>query len=185
MKAVRSPSRSSLRRGLLAFETVAEAYELKTGHGVDLLIVPQNQLFSKQLLAATGSGEYVAYTAILAKVGLFYGGDFATLLEKVDSGFEGRPRITRYDNECRWDPPERFITRDSAVMGLPINGNIDLEYCGRDLYDEVDLEAPPETWDDVATAANKAQKRYDCDIYCCLECGERGANAASYDRQTQ
>ena len=77
-----------------------------------------------------------------------------------------------------------FFTRYSAVMVLPINGNINFE-CGQDLYDDMDLEAPPESWDDVAAVANKAQKRYDGDVYCCLGCGERRANVASYDRQTE
>jgi ABC-type glycerol-3-phosphate transport system substrate-binding protein len=76
-----------------------------------------------------------------------------------------------------------FFTRYSAVMVLPINGNINFE-CGQDLYDDMDLEAPPESWDDVAAVANKAQKRYDGDVYCGLGCGERRANVASYDRQT-
>ena len=146
---------------------------------------PSNQLSSKQLLAVAGSEEYVVYTANLAHVGLFFDGDFATLLEKADPSFEGRARITQYGIECHRDPAERLFIRDGAMMGLPIGGDINLEYCGRDLYNEVDLEAPPETWGDVAAAANKAEKRYDGDAYSCLGSGERGANTASYDRQTR
>jgi hypothetical protein len=91
---VRSPCRSSLRRGLPAFETVVEAYKLKTGHGVNLLIILQTQLFSKQLLAAAGSGENVVYTTILANVGLVLRRRFCHPAE------EGRPRFrgSRQDN---------------------------------------------------------------------------------------
>ena len=32
--------------------------------------------------------------------------------------------------------------------------------------------------------ANKAQKRYGGDVYCCLGYGETRTNLASYDRQT-
>jgi multiple sugar transport system substrate-binding protein len=66
-------------------------------------------------------------------------------------------------------------------MGLPINGNVNLEYYRRDLYDEMDLKGPPETWDDVIAAARKARKKYGGDVYGYLVRGERGANAASYD----
>jgi multiple sugar transport system substrate-binding protein len=167
---------------LPAFETVTEAYEKETGNSVNLLIFPQDQLFSKQLLAAdAGSEEYDVYTVTLANVGLFYDGGFATPLREVDPGFEWPSGIIGYDNECRWDPAERFFASDADVMGLPINGNVNLEYYRRDLYDEMDLKGPPETWDDVIAAARKARKKYGGDVYGYLVRGERGANAASYD----
>jgi hypothetical protein len=93
---------------LPAFETVAEAYKLMTGHGVNLLIVLQTQLFSKQLLAAAGSGEYVVYTTILANVGLVLRRRFCHPAGEGRLGFEGRARITRCHNECRWDSADRF-----------------------------------------------------------------------------
>jgi multiple sugar transport system substrate-binding protein len=167
---------------LAAFEKVAEVYERETGNGVNLLIFPQDQLFSKQLLAAdTGSDEYDIYTASLANVALFYDGGMVSPLHEVDPGFEWPSGLIGYDNECRWDPEARFFAADGAVMGLPINGNINLEFYRKDLYEEMDLQGPPETWDDVVLAAKKARKRYGGDVYGYLVRGERGANAASYD----
>lgn len=49
-----------------------------------------------------------------------------------------------------------FFTRYSAVMVLLINGNINFE-CGQDLYDDMDLEAPPKSWDELGRRSRRGQ----------------------------
>lgn len=79
----------------------------------------------------------------------------------------------------RWNQETHLFDQSAPVFGLPINGNIQLLFYRRDLYEELGLQ-PPTTWDE-AIAAAEALRSAQPDLYGYGTRGQRAGYAVTYD----
>lgn len=165
---------------LPSYEAVARMYEEETGNGIRLLPLPLEQLLSKQLVDAdTEAGDYSLYTIGQSQAAEFWDAGFITPFEELESGFEWPEGILGYGDICRWDPETGYYSEDGTVMGLPVVGLVETGFYRGDLYQKLDLEGPPETWEGVIDASKKAKKKLGSDFFGYLIRGER--NGASWN----
>jgi multiple sugar transport system substrate-binding protein len=164
---------------LPSFRNIVAVYGQETGRELALRVFSLDALRSRTLTAAQAKSEDFTLFAINdAWTAQFYDGGFLTPLREIDSGFELPDEVIRYDDVARWDPDAHWFARDGEVMAVPINGNLQLFYYLRDLYDQLDLE-PPETWDDVIAAARKAERLED--VYGFAIRGQAASSAVTFD----
>ncbi|MGH3148891.1 MAG: ABC transporter substrate-binding protein, partial [Rubrobacter sp.] len=165
---------------LPSYERVARMYEEETGNEVRLLPLPLEQLLSKQLVDAdTEAGDYSLYTIGQNQAAEFWDAGFITPFAEVDTGFEWPEGILEYGDVCRWDAGSGYFSKDGTVLGLPVVGLIETEFYRGDLYEKLDIEGPPETWEGVISASKKAKKKLGSDFFGYLVRGER--NGASWN----
>lgn len=165
---------------LRSFQEVAKAYEKETGNRVNLRVFTFEGLLAKQLNAVNvKSPEFDIFTVNEGWAADFYDAGFVVPLADVAPDFELEDGIIEYEGITRWDKEQRYFSEDGPVYGLPINGNIQLFFYRGDLYDKLGLE-PPETFDDVKSAARKIQSE-DRDVYGYALRGEGAGYAVTYD----
>jgi multiple sugar transport system substrate-binding protein len=149
---------------LASFEEIANVYQEETGTTVNLRVFPYEGLLSKELNASDNkSDEFDIYNINTPWTAKFYDGGLVTPFEEVDSSFEWSSEVIEYKNMGRWDKQKSYFAEDAPAYALPINGNIQLFYYRRDLYEQMDLE-PPTTWDEAIAAAKKV-KQVNSDVY--------------------
>jgi multiple sugar transport system substrate-binding protein len=149
---------------LPSFEEIVRVYQDETGSVVELQAFPFGDLLSKQLNAVTNeTGEFDLLNLHGASAATFYDAGFVTPLEEIDPDFEWPSEVINYGNLGRWDQETSFFSDTGTVFGLPINGNVQLLYYRRDLYDQMGLE-PPTTWEEVIAAAQQV-RNVDSDVY--------------------
>jgi len=166
---------------LKSFQSIVDIYKEDTGNDVNLRIFPFEGLRSKLLNAASiKSEEFDLYTINEGWAAQFYDAGFVTPMQDIDPDFELDGSVIEYDSVTRWDKSLGYFSKDGPVYGIPINGNIQLLYYRRDLYDEMGLE-PPETWDDVIAATKEARRKLDSNIYGYTMRGKPGGYAVLYD----
>jgi ABC-type glycerol-3-phosphate transport system substrate-binding protein len=95
--------------------------------------------------------------------GQTYDNGWVRPLDEILPGYKIDTNIIQYENLPFWDKATRSASPQGRVMGLPINGNLDLFVYRKDLYEKLGLSVPS-TWDEA------------------IENGRRGmkANAAKY-----
>ncbi len=75
--------------------------------------------------------------------GQFYDNGWVRPLDDVVPGLKLDPDILTYDGLPFWDKALRTSsTRQGRLMGLPLNGNVDLLVYRKDLYQKLDLKPP-------------------------------------------
>jgi multiple sugar transport system substrate-binding protein len=95
--------------------------------------------------------------------GEFYDNEWAMPLTDIDSGFTLDQNIITYDSLPTWNADERRHAEDGEVMGLPINGNINIFIYRQDLYDELGLSVPTtfeEAYENGRIAQDRGAVRY-------------------------
>ncbi len=141
---------------LPAFRQLAEAYTKETGARIKLNVFPYQGLYEKETAAMTAqSGEFDITFLDDAWTPFFYGAGYMTPLQNVDPGFKLDPAIIEYAYADRWNAAKKNTTKDGTLLGLPINGNLQLFYYRKDWYRQAGVGAPPDTWDDVVKVAQK------------------------------
>jgi multiple sugar transport system substrate-binding protein len=149
---------------LQSFQEIVSVYQEETGSGVEVQAFPFDDLRSKELNAVTNeTGEFDLLNLHGAACATFYDGGFLTPLEEIDPDFEWPPEVINYGNLGRWDDETSFFSETGTPYALPINGNVQLLYYRRDLYDQMGLE-PPTTWEEAIAAAEQV-KNVDSDVY--------------------
>lgn len=163
---------------LPGYEEIARQYEEDTGVAIDLRVFPMTELTERTRSAATaGQSEFDIITMNTAGTPLFYAGGLVEPLKSIDPDFELDSEIIEFAFATRWDSETGASAPDAPVMGLPINGNIQLFYYRCDLYDEAGLDAP-ETWEDVMAAADSIATGR---MYGYAVRGQRGTLSVSWD----
>lgn len=135
------------------FRAIAEQYQKETGNRVNLNVTPFAGMLQKTQNAVTArESEFDLVNLNEQWYMRFYADGQITPLRKIDPGFKLDPQIIEYDYATRWDARLKNSTRNGEILGLPINGNIQLLYYRKDLFDKAGLAAP-KTWADVEKAA--------------------------------
>ena len=135
------------------FAAMADLYAETTGNEVNLDVTPFEGMIEKARNSSTASeSEYTLTNLNEFAYELFYSGGLMTPITDIEPDFELDPNIISYDNAARWDSDLGISTPDGDILGLPINGNIQLYYYRQDLFDEKGL-TPPTTFDEMEAIA--------------------------------
>lgn len=166
---------------LPSYEKLVDLYEQQTGNQIRLVPYPLEQVLSKQLIDVDAhSGEYDVYLISQSQSAEFWDAEFMTPFEDMDPGFEWPEGVLDYDDICRWDPEKKYFSKNGTVLGFPVVGLIELEFYRGDLYEKLDIEGPPETWEEVISNSKKIRKKEGSDVFGYLIRGERQGGTWNY-----
>jgi multiple sugar transport system substrate-binding protein len=138
---------------LAGFEALVERYEQETGNQVGLNVTPFPGMLQKSRNAVTADeSEFDLINLNEQWYSLFYDNELVAPIHEIDPDFQLDPEVIEYANATRWNHEIGYSTEDGILYGLPINGNIQLFFYRKDLFEEHGLEVP-QTWDEVEAAA--------------------------------
>lgn len=139
-----------------AYRELTAAYQEKTGITVTLREFPYDGLFTQQTNAVQGdSFPFDVFQLDEFGVGKFYSSDWVQPFVDVDPEFSLDPQVITYADLPFWDEKTKSSDPDGKVMGLPINGNMDLFVYRTDLYEQLGLSVPT-TWEEAVENGTKA-----------------------------
>lgn len=98
--------------------------------------------------------EYDAMAVNESFLGFFYSSGLLMPICEIESDYVLDEIIIRYGDAARWDSDCGVNSPDGVVLGVPINGNIQLYYYRRDLFEEAGI-ASPQTFDEMEAAAEQ------------------------------
>lgn len=135
------------------FEALVNKYVDETGNDVKLNVTPFAGMLEKSRNAVQGDeSEFDILNLNEQWYMQFYAGGLVTPIKEIKPDFELDPNVIEYDSATRWDEELRYSSPAGEILGLPINGNIQLLFYRKDLFEEKGI-AVPTTWDEVAQAA--------------------------------
>jgi multiple sugar transport system substrate-binding protein len=145
---------------LPGFRALAKKYEQETGVKIDIRAFPFGTLIERALNAAmTEKSEFDIVTMNESIAPRFYDGGLLTPLKEIDPNYQPDKEILEYSGLSYWNKEKKETMKEGGILySLPINGNIQIFYYRKDLYDAAGLPAP-KTWDDVMAAADKLQDK--------------------------
>ena len=131
------------------FRELVEQYQKETGNKVELDVNPYAGALDKiRNSLRAGKGSYDLLAIDNNWMVEFFDGGFLAPLHDVDAGFRLDPQVSTYGDTIFWNEKLRTFDAGGKLMGVPINGNVEVFYYRKDLYDRHGLEVP-ETWDQV------------------------------------
>lgn len=156
------------------FEKVVDLYTEQTGNDVDLEVTPFDGMLEKARSAVRSGG-----TSPLDLINInststveFYEGGFLEPFNEIDPSFKLDPEVLGLNDAGCWDDAKKFRTCSSGkLMGYAPNGNVQLFYYRKDVFDEKGLKVPV-TFDDVL--ANCKVLHNPPQTYGYLQRGEKG-----------
>jgi multiple sugar transport system substrate-binding protein len=135
------------------FEALVNKYVDETGNDVKLAVTPFAGMLEKSRNAVQADeSEFDLLNLNEQWYMQFYAGGLVTPIKDIKPDFELDPNVIEYDSAPRWDESVRYSSPNGEILGLPINGNIQLFFYRKDLFEEKGVEVPT-TWDEVAAAA--------------------------------
>lgn len=161
------------------FSKLVQSYQDKTGNKVNLAVTPFTGMLEKTRNATTAKeSDYDIVNLNEAWYATFYAGKFMTPIQSIEPDFKLDPNIIEYVSSTRWNFDKNYSAPDGTLLGLPINGNIQLLYYRADLFQQAGLSAP-QTWDDVEAAAKKFHKPPD--MYGFAQRGQKAGWSCGFD----
>ena len=140
------------------FAATVDQYTEATGNKVNLDVTPFPAMLEKaRNSCVSGDSEYDVINVTEMNIQWFYNSGLVSKIKDIDPNFELSKEIISYSNAARWSKEKRAMTADGDVMGIPINGNIQLYYYRDDLFKR-DGITPPKTWKEMTTIAKKYHK---------------------------
>ena len=120
-------------------------YEEQTGNKVNLEVTPFPGMLEKTRSAVRSGGtsplDLVNITS--SNVVEFYAGGFLEPLQDIDPTFEVPKEVLGLDDAGCWDEAKQFrICSSGKLMGYTPNGNIELFYYRKDIFDAKGLKVP-------------------------------------------
>lgn len=141
---------------LPAYQKVVAEYEKDRGIKITLRPFPYGGMRTQMVNAIqSGSVPFDVFQIDEGWTGQFYDNDWVRPLDDVVPGLKLDPGILTYDGLPFWDKALRDSNPQGRIMGLPLNGNVDLLVYRKDLYQKLDL-APPKTWEEAIANGKKA-----------------------------
>ncbi|HUZ18841.1 MAG TPA: extracellular solute-binding protein [Spirochaetia bacterium] len=136
-----------------SFRALVALYQKDTGNQVNLDVTPFPGMLQKSRNATSAAtSEYDLINLNEEWYLQFYKGGLVTPLKQIDPNFKLDPQIIEYNYADRWDPKVNGSTKAGEIYGLPINGNIQILYYRKDLFEQKGL-APPKTFSDLLADA--------------------------------
>jgi multiple sugar transport system substrate-binding protein len=138
------------------FRRLLEQYQQETGSTIQLDVNPYAGALEKirnSLRSPSGTYDLLAIDNNWM-VEMFAGG-FLAPLHDVDPAFKLDPGVSTYGGTIFWnDALKTFDPKGGKLLGVPINGNVEVFFYRKDLYDQHGLKVP-QTWDEVLANAKK------------------------------
>ncbi|MCO5734168.1 extracellular solute-binding protein [Rhizobium sp. SSA_523] len=156
------------------FEKVVDLYTEQTGNEVKLEVTPFNGMLEKARSAVRSGGTSPLDLININSISTveFYEGGFLQPLNEIDPDFKLDPQVLGLNDAGCWDEAKKFrICASGKLMGYAPNGNVQLFYYRKDVYEEKGMKVPT-TFDDVL--ANCKALHSPPATYGYLQRGERG-----------
>jgi multiple sugar transport system substrate-binding protein len=156
------------------FEKVVDLYEQQTGNKINLEVTPFDGVLDKGRAAVRnpGTSPYDLININSTWTIEFYKGGFLSPMNEVDPDFKVPKEVYSLGDAGCWDAAKDFRTcATGKLMGYAPNGNVQLFYYRRDIYEQKGLKVPV-TFDDVL--ANCAVLHHSPQAYGYLQRGEKG-----------
>jgi len=138
------------------FRQLVEQYQKETGNKIELDVNPYAGALDKirnSLRSASGSYDLLAIDVNWI-VEMLDGG-FLMPLTDLDPAFKLDPGVNTYDGTVFWNDKLRtFDAKGGKLIGVPINGNVDVFFYRKDLYEQKGLKVP-QTWEQALENATK------------------------------
>ncbi|MBN9065205.1 MAG: ABC transporter substrate-binding protein [Rhizobiaceae bacterium] len=156
------------------FESVVNLYEEQTGNKVNLDVTPFPGMLEKGRSAVRDPNKspYDLININSTWTIEFYKGGFLDPMQDVDPKFEVPKEVFTLGDAGCWDDAKQFRTcKTGKLMGYAPNGNVELFYYRKDVFDQKGLKVPV-TFDDVL--ANCKVLQNPPQAYGYLQRGEKG-----------
>lgn len=144
-----------------AFVAMVDRYEAETGNVVTLDVTPFGGLLEKirnSVRGSTGTYDLVNINSLwLAEI---YAGGFLAPLDTLRPGYGLQDGVLTYGMTTNWDAAVGSFAEDGALMGVPVNGNVQVLYYNQEIYDKLGLEVPT-TWPELLANARTISERTD------------------------
>jgi multiple sugar transport system substrate-binding protein len=133
------------------FEHVVDLYTRQTGNQVKLEVTPFPGMLQKARDAVRTPGtsplDLININSLF--VTEFYAGGYLEPPQQIDPGFTVPKEVYSFDDANCWDAAKQFRTcKTGKLMGYAPNGNVELLFYRRDVFEQRGLK-PPVTFDDV------------------------------------
>ena len=140
-----------------AYQKVAAQYQKAKGIKITLRSFPYAGMRTQMINAIQSKNPvFDVYQLDEPWTGQFYDNGWVKPLGDIIPEFALDPAIVTYDGLPFWDAQARTGSPSGKVMGLPLNGNVDLLYYRKDIYEKLGLPVP-KTWDEAIANGRKAQ----------------------------
>ncbi|MBX9454658.1 MAG: extracellular solute-binding protein [Rhizobium sp.] len=156
------------------FEKVVDLYSEQTGNEVNLEVTPFDGMLEKARSAVRSGGKSPLDLININSISTveFYEGGFLQPLNEIDPEFKLDPEVLTLNDAGCWDDAKKFRTCGTGkLMGFAPNGNVQLFYYRKDVFDEKGLKVPT-TFDEVL--ANCKVLQNPPETYGYLQRGEKG-----------
>ena len=161
------------------FRKLLEQYQQETGNQIQLDVNPYAGALEKirnSLRASSGNYDLLAIDNNWM-VEMFAGG-FLMPIHEVDPAFKLDANVSTYGGTIYWnDKLKSFDAKGGKMLGVPINGNVEVFFFRRDLYDQHGLKVPA-TWTDVM--ANTAKLNAPPGVYGFVHRDDRDSALADF-----
>jgi len=138
------------------YDAVVKVFEQKFGVKINTHVFPFAELYMKEIAEGIRGGSAFDVMELQSPVlPFFYEGKYLWPLKEIDPQFEYDPQILTYGNAPWWSFEKHYTDPNGVLYSIPYMGNLHLFWYRGDKYEEAGLAAPPETWDEVVTAAEK------------------------------
>ncbi|NPD21605.1 ABC transporter substrate-binding protein [Alterinioella nitratireducens] len=138
---------------LNSFVAMVDLYEAETGNVVVLDVNPFGGLLEKirnSVRSTEGTYDLVAVNSLwLSEI---YSGGFLAPLGDIRAGYALQDGILTYGATTNWDPAVGSFSPDGTLMGVPVNGNVQVLYYNQAIYDDLGLSVPA-TWEELYSNA--------------------------------
>lgn len=138
---------------LNGFVAMVKAYQKESGNKINLDVTPFGGMVEKarnSMRASEGQYDIVALNSEgLAQA---YDGGFLKPLDKIDPNFKLDPSVLTFQGSTSWNRKTHSFDPNGVLLGVPINGNVQVLYYRKDLYKAKGLKVP-QTWDELEANA--------------------------------
>lgn len=137
------------------FAAMVELYTETTGNQINLDVTPFPGMLDKTRNATQADeSEYDAVAITEQNIPFFYNSGLLKPILDIDSDYVLDDNIISYGHAARWDADIGINGPNGTLLGIPINGNIQLYYYRRDLFEAAGIE-PPKTFDEMEAIAEQ------------------------------
>lgn len=141
---------------LPAYQKAAAAYEAEKGVKITFRPFPYGGMRTQMTNAIQSkNAAFDVFQLDEPWTGQFYDNGWVKPIDEIIEGYTLDPNILTYDNLPLWDKQRRGSVQGGRIMGLPMNGNVDLFVYRKDIYEKLGLKVP-RTWDEAIENGKKA-----------------------------
>ena len=148
---------------LNSFIEMVDLYEEETGNTVNLDVSPFTGLLEKiRNSVRSDDGTYDIVNVNSGWLAEIYGGGFLTPLDELKAGYTLQDGMLDFGGTTHWNAATGSFGTDGKLMGVPLNGNVQVLYYNTEVYERLGLSEPA-TWDDLI--ANTAAIQKEGEVY--------------------